>query len=344
MAVRVLLVDDDLVHLELSERFLSRQNPDYEIVLAKTPEEAMNLLFEEPFDAAVCDIDLGVGHSTGLNILEQVRNSGLDVPVIIFTGKSREEIAIQALNLGADYYIRKSSSKIEGLYAELSYYILTSVEKRRTKRALAESEQRLRISEAKLAEAQRIARMGYWDWDIEKDTIDWSDEIYRIFGLAPQEFSATYEAFLSSVHEEDRESVRKAVDEAIKENRPYKIDHRVVHPDGKIVFVHEQGEVTFDDEGNAISMMGTVQKIADRKYHIPLQEDNLVIETLQIREDYWKAIFDHSPNAIAIFDEKGLLIDVNKAAVEMLGVTKREELIGLSLFEQSNLPEDVLGK
>ncbi|MHA2320639.1 MAG: response regulator [Candidatus Thorarchaeota archaeon] len=130
MAIRVLMVDDDPVHLELSEQFLKRQSSEYEIIPAETPEEAMNLLLEDKFDAAVCDIDLGENQPTGLDILEQVRVNESDIPVIIFTGKSREEIAIQALNLGADYYIRKSSSKIEGLYAELSYYILTAVEKR----------------------------------------------------------------------------------------------------------------------------------------------------------------------------------------------------------------------
>ncbi len=344
MAVRVLMVDDDPVHLELSERFLTRQNSEYEVVAAETPEEAMNLLLEQIFDAAVCDIDMGEGQPTGLDILEQVRSSGLDVPVIIFTGKSREEIAIQALNLGADYYIRKSSYKIEGLYAELSYYILTAVEKRRTKKALAESEKRLRIREAQLAEAQRIARMGHWDWDIIADTIDWSDEIYRIFGLAPQEFSATYEAFLASVHEDDRNSVRRAVDEAINEKRPYSIDHRVVHPDGKIVNVHEQGEVTFDEEGNAIRMMGTVQEISDYSHHIPVQEDKQIAETLLIQQDRWQAVFNHAPNAIAIFDEEGLLIDANSAAVELFGVKTRETLLGISLFDHSNLPDDALEK
>ncbi|MFX1561270.1 MAG: response regulator, partial [Promethearchaeota archaeon] len=211
MAIRVLMVDDDPVHLELSEQFLKRQSSEYEIVPAETSEEAMNLLIEEDFDAAVCDIDLGDNQPTGLDILEKIRINERDIPVIIFTGKSREEIAIQALNLGADYYIRKSSSRIEGLYAELSYYILTSVEKRRTKRALVESERRLRDSEAKLAEAQRIAHLGHWNWDIVKNKITWSDEIYRIFGLAPQEFEATYEAFLDTVHEDDREFVREAV-------------------------------------------------------------------------------------------------------------------------------------
>ena len=218
MVVRVLMVDDDSVHLELSERFLTRQSSDYKIISVETGEEAIKLLNDENFDAAVCDIDLATDSMSGLDILEQIRSSGEDVPVIIFTGKSREEFAIKALNLGADYYIRKSSTNIESLYAELSYYILTAVEKRKTKVALQDSEKKLRVSEASLEEAQRIAHSGSWVWEIEENKISWSDEIYRIFGLAPQEFSATYEAFLESVHPEDRELVDSAVNAAIKKN------------------------------------------------------------------------------------------------------------------------------
>jgi PAS domain S-box-containing protein len=463
MAIRILMVDDDPVHLELSEHFLKRQSSEYEIVPAENPEEAMHLLLEEEFDAAVCDIDLGEGQPTGLDILEQVRTNKRDIPVIIFTGKSREEIAIQALNLGADYYIRKSSSEIEGLYAELSYYILTSVEKRRTERALVESEHRLRDSEAKLAEAQRIAHLGHWDWNIKEDNIVWSDEIYRIFGLAPQEFEATYEAFLNSVHKDDREFVRVSVNKAIQDIEKYSIDHRIVHPDGTIRFVHEEAEVTFDEEGEAVRMIGTVQDITERvkqesllreerdkaqryldlagtmilaldnnlnvtminqkgcellectegeivgdnwiEKYIPKQSrpiaaeylDSLIAggpggscdmiiqtpggiqkkilcqdrvltddegqvttilcsaqeiefdeeepqmsKTRRIREEWWRGVFDHAPGAIAIFGSDGLLVDINNAGIELLGLEKKEDAIGLNLYQDSKLPEDVL--
>ena len=465
MTIRVLMVDDDPVHLELSEEFLKRQSSEYEIVPAETSEEAMNLLLQERFDAAVCDIDLGDGQPTGLDILEQVRVNESDIPVIIFTGKSREEIAIQALNLGADYYIRKSSSKIEGLYAELSYYILTSVKKRRTERALVESEHRLRDSEAKLAEAQRIAHLGHWDWNITLDNIAWSDEIYRIFGLAPQEFEATYEAFLNSVHEDDREFVRVSVDDAIQDNKKYSIDHRIVLPDGSIRFVHEEAEVTFDENGKASRMIGTVQDITERvkqesllreerdkaqryldlagtmilaldpKFNVKMinqrgcellecaegeivgtnwidsfipkqsrdtaarylgsvvagepegscemiietpggvlkkilcqeriiadeegkvitilcsaQEidfengDSQVSKSVRIREEWWRGVFNHAPGSIAIFGSDGLLVDINDAGIQLLGLKKKEDATGLNLFQDSRLPSDVLEK
>jgi len=329
MAVRVLMVDDDSVHLELSERFLSRQSPDYEVVSVETSAEAISLLEEDCFDAAVCDIDLAEEVRSGLDILEHVRSSGDDIPVIIFTGKSREEFAIQALNLGADYYIRKSSTNIEGLYAELSYYILTAVEKRRTKRALKESEQKLRESEARLAAAQRIAHSGSWVWDIVENKEIWSDEIYRIFGLAPQEFSATYEAFLDSVHPEDRELVRRSVDAALKNKVPYSIDHRIIRPDNAIRHVHEEGEVTFDEDGNAVRMIGTVQDITERV---------MMEQLLREERDLAKKYLELTSTMIVALDTSFNVLMINRKGCEILEYDE-DEVIGKNWIK-SFIPKD----
>lgn len=126
-------------------------------------------------------------------------------------------------------------------------------------------EEALRKSEASLANAQRIAHLGNWEWDIVINKVQWSDEVYRIFGLAPQEFGATYEAFLNSVHPDDREFVKESVNKALQEKIPYNIDYRVVLPEGTERIVHAQAEVIFDDTGKAIRMNGTVQDITERK-------------------------------------------------------------------------------
>ena len=120
-------------------------------------------------------------------------------------------------------------------------------------------------SEARLSNAQRIAHLGSWDWDIARNELRWSDEIYRIFGLSLQEFGATYEAFLNSVHPDDREFVRESVNQALYEKKPYSIDHRIVLPDGSERIVHEQAEVVFDESGKPVLMSGTVQDITERK-------------------------------------------------------------------------------
>ena len=125
--------------------------------------------------------------------------------------------------------------------------------------------EKLRRSEASLAEAQRIAHLGNWDWDIVKNELRWSDEIYRIFGLKPQEFGATYEAFLNSVHPDDREFVKKSVDEALFQRKYYSIDHRIVLPDASERIVHAQAEVFLDKAGMPIRMVGTIQDITGRK-------------------------------------------------------------------------------
>lgn len=123
----------------------------------------------------------------------------------------------------------------------------------------------LRESEASLSHAQRIAHLGSWEWDIVANTVRWSDEIYRIFGLEPQEFGATYEAFLSAVHPDDRALVEEAVSAALEGQKPYSIDHRIVLPDGSERIVHEQAEVALGDVGVPVRMVGTTQDMTERK-------------------------------------------------------------------------------
>ncbi len=102
-----------------------------------------------------------------------------------------------------------------------------------------QTEEELKASENSLAEAQRIAHLGNWDFDLVKNELRWSDEIYRIFGLKPQEFGATYEAFLNTIHHDDREFVDTSYANSVKNNTPYDIIHRIVRSDGEVRYVHE---------------------------------------------------------------------------------------------------------
>ncbi len=123
----------------------------------------------------------------------------------------------------------------------------------------------LEKSESRLIEAQKIAHIGNWEWDIAKNELYWSDEIYRIFGLAPQEFGATYEAFLDFVHPHDKKLVMKSVQDALFEKKPYDIEHRIVLKDETVRIVHEKATVIFNGTGKATRMIGTVQDITEHK-------------------------------------------------------------------------------
>lgn len=143
-----------------------------------------------------------------------------------------------------------------------------------------EAEDALRKREESLADAQRMAHLGNWEWDIINDELYWSDEVYRIFGLAPQEFGATYDAFLESVHPDDRETVKKYVNEALYKKRPYGIDHRILLPDGTERIVHEQAEVVYDEAGKSMRMIGTVQDITESKRVEEQVQRNYHIQTV----------------------------------------------------------------
>jgi PAS domain S-box-containing protein len=128
-----------------------------------------------------------------------------------------------------------------------------------------EAEGALQKIKTSLSDAQRIAHLGNWDWDIGANVLLWSDEVYRIFGYAPQEFGATYGSFMNSVHPDDRDFVKKSVEEALYRGAIYSIDHRIVLPDGSERVVHEQAEVVFDDYGRPVRMIGTVLDITGLK-------------------------------------------------------------------------------
>lgn len=116
-----------------------------------------------------------------------------------------------------------------------------------------------------LLEAQRIAHIGNWEWNLVSNELKWSDEMYRIFGLMPRQFETSYEVFLHYVHPDDRTAVQKGVEDALHNHIPYSIEHRIIHWDRSEHFVHEQAQVYFDGAGNPVSMIGTVQDITERK-------------------------------------------------------------------------------
>ena len=115
-----------------------------------------------------------------------------------------------------------------------------------------------------LAEAQKMAHIGNWDRNLVTDEIYWSDEMYRIFGLNPQEFDVTYNAFLNYVHPDDRDYVDNAIKKALN-GKPFDIDYRIILADGEERIVHAQGEVIFDEKNIPVRMRGTVQDITERK-------------------------------------------------------------------------------
>ncbi len=174
----------------------------------------------------------------------------------------------------------------------------------------------LKDSEERLERAQQITHMGSWDWDVVNDTLWWSDEIYRIFGLERGQFGATYEAFIKSVHPADRELVEHSVQQAFYDRKPYSIDHRIVLPGGEEKIVHETGDVILGPDGNPVRMIGTVHDITERK------KSEFELKKLS-------AVIEHSVNLVFITDRDGNIEYVNPIFEHVTGYS-REDALGQS--------------
>jgi PAS domain S-box-containing protein len=122
----------------------------------------------------------------------------------------------------------------------------------------------LRRSERNLAEAQRIAHIGSWEWDLATDTAQRSEELHRIYGAEPGAIPGTTEAFLAFVHPGDRARVQAYEWAAVTGSGPYVLEYRAVWPDGTIRIVHDEAEVIRDEHGAPVRIVGTVQDITER--------------------------------------------------------------------------------
>jgi PAS domain S-box-containing protein len=142
------------------------------------------------------------------------------------------------------------------------------------------TEESLVKSERMHREAQTIAQMGHWELDLVSNELIWSDEIFRIFHLKPQEFEATYEAFLMNIHPDDREAVNTAYTNSLQKKQPYEIVHRLLLDDGTLKYVQEKCQTTFAADGTPLVSTGTVQDVTTRilaekelhKYRLQLED------------------------------------------------------------------------
>ena len=130
---------------------------------------------------------------------------------------------------------------------------------------LQEATKQLRLNQIILNKSQEIARQGSWHLDILQNRLTWSAEAYRIFGKTPQEFGATYEAFLEAVHPADRDLVDKTYTNAIQKKIPYECVHRIIRDDGEIRVVLEKSEDIVDETGQPIHSYGFTQDITDQQ-------------------------------------------------------------------------------
>jgi len=191
------------------------------------------------------------------------------------------------------------------------------------------AEDKIRSSEAALAEAQAVAHVGSWDFELVARRLSWSAETYRIYGVEPGHFEPSYEAWLALAHPEDRAAMDAGYVAAVANRTEVAIDHRIVRPDGSIRLVHERGRTFYGADGRPLRSVGTVQDITERK---------LVEEKLRRERDFSAALIDAVPGILFVLDSKGRKVQVNANLSVVTGLP-REGLLGMEVRE-SIAPED----
>src|SRR5246500_2481456 len=185
-----------------------------------------------------------------------------------------------------------------------------------TERKLAEEEREalsrdLQESKAWLEEAQRVAHLGYWVWNLQTSQLIWSDETYRIFGLSPQEGLIDLDKVGEMIHPDDRETVFRTAEEAIRSGARADCEHRLLRPSGEMRIVHSLGDLKKDSSGRPYQMFGTTQDITDRKraeeelkvLYRDLQESKASLEEAQRVAHVGSWVWDLEKNHVTYSDE-----------------------------------------
>jgi PAS domain S-box-containing protein len=146
---------------------------------------------------------------------------------------------------------------------------------------------------AQLAEAQRIAHFGSWEWDMLTGEVSWSEELFRIYGISPSEYRPSYAGYLGRVHPEDREHVAAAIDAAVRDRRPFSFDERIVRPDGTVRVLHSGGGVVLGDDGAPVRMIGACHDVTEREQvRRRLEDAHAELERRRVAERHAKEISD----------------------------------------------------
>lgn len=297
---RVLHVDSESSFLKVAKRCLEVQGP-FQVDTAGSVEEALGKMEEERYDAIVSEYQMP--GKDGLVFLKELRIRGNDTPFVIFTGKGREEVAIEALNLGADGYFNRSGAP-ETVYGELAHGIRRIIEKKRATVALRESESKAKTLLENLPQKvffkDKNSVYVFCNENYAQDLRIKGDEIKgkTDFDFHPKELAEKYRADDKRILESGN---TEGIDEEYIQNK-------------RRVFVHTVKAPVKDEKGNVIGILGTFWDITERRK---------MEESVRESEEKFRNLAEQSPNMIFI-NKKGKVVYANKKAEETMGYKKEE--------------------
>ncbi len=294
--IRVLYVDDESNILELCKIFLERSG-DFTVTIATSAPEAIRILGQKRFDAIVSDYQMP--EMDGIEFLKHLKDTGNTTPVIIFTGKGREEVVIDALNAGAAFYLQKGGGA-KSQFAELSHKIKKAVESRQVEEALRRNETRLR---------------GYFNLPLhgiaitspDKKWLEVNDRICSMLGYTRDELLQRNWAELTHPDDlaADEEQFNRILSGHIEQ---YTMDKRFIRKDGGVIWTNITIGCVRKSDGSVDYILGLMEDITERKQ---------MVEALRASEERFRKQYQNNPLAIFTWQHREgdfILVDCNKAA------------------------------
>ncbi len=303
--INILLIEDNPADSELVSIFLKGIYAN-KSALARTDSlrTGIQLLETEAFDVII--LDLSLPDSWGLDTFNKLHAKAPETPIIVLTGFEDESIGIDAVKMGAQDFLLKGKIKGSDLQRSINY----SIERNKLIKSLAEKTNALYSEKQKLAEAQKLAHIGSWEWDIVNNTVSWSDEFYRIHGMQPGEIPLLPGTMISNIYPDDAEYVKGIFQNIVKTAKQITFTYRILRKDGVIRTLYSGGEVIQNEKGEVIKLIGTGQDVTER-----IQEEEM--EKLAIAAT-------KSFNSVIITNEHGNVEWVNEGFTSLTGFTLNE--------------------
>jgi PAS domain S-box-containing protein len=254
--LRILLLEDDATDAALIQELLEADHFVCEATRVQTRAEFLAALENGGVDLILADYQLP--SFDGLSAFKLALTARPDVPFIFVSGTIGEEVAIEALKIGATDYVLKT--RLSRLVPSVQRALRETRE--RAERRMAE--EGLRRSEVYLAEAQRLSHTGSFGWNLLSGEIYWSDETYRIFGCEPAT-KPTVPLVIERTHPDDRMNLRQILDRALIERREFTAEHRLIMADGSVKYVRAVAHPSIDADLDTVVFVGAITDITDHK-------------------------------------------------------------------------------
>jgi PAS domain S-box-containing protein len=294
----LLYVDDEPSLLELAKVYLERTNT-FSVAIATSAKEGLELLKKTPFDAIISDY--AMPQIDGIEFLKTVRKEYGDIPFLLFTGKGREEIAIEAIDNGADFYIQKGGQP-KAQFAELAHKARMAIDRKRGEHSLRQSEQRYKaVVEDQTELISRFTPDRVYTFV--------NEAFCRYFGKKHEEIIGS--KFFPQIPEEDQRNISEQL-ALLTPDKPIAIIIFRITMDDKVVTWHRWTYRAIFDNKGSISEYQTVGRDITSQKETELE--------LTINRDYLNLIFTSVQAGIVIIDAKThVIIDANPAAIKMIG-------------------------